>query len=154
MINPGGSPGTSFSKSATTRFNNSQINAARATMPFNKAAQQALRSQSSSAKPGGPPVGQVLNTIAPPVAEVDLPTGGPQLPEPVESFDPAVFQEEKINEVVGTIRTQQFLNSPRVKDAATSVRLKNYFNSTNQSRVPDPRNLLEQVISRLRLGPR
>jgi hypothetical protein len=81
---------------------------------------------------------------------VNLPTGGTGLPpDAAEGFDPAVFQEQKLNEVVGTIRTQEFLNSPRVKDAASSVRLKNFFNNTNTERKPDSRNLLDQVLSRI-----
>jgi hypothetical protein len=160
MINPGGSPGTSFNKSATTRFNNNQINAARALMPFNKAAQDSLRNQTSSANPSGPPVGtqnndpaQLLSGLEPPAqGPVGVPTGGPQLPvEQTQEFDPEVFRENMLDELVGTIRTQKFLNSPRVKDAVASVRLKNFFNHNNPERIPDNRNLITQVLSRLQI---
>jgi hypothetical protein len=157
MITPGGSPGTAFTKSATTRFNNSQIQAAQGTMPHNAAAQASLRKQSSGSNPSSPPVTptfdpNVLQGGGAPQAPqpVNLPTGGTGLPpDAAEGFDPAVFQEQKLNEVVGTIRTQEFLNSPRVKDAASSVRLKNFFNNTNTERKPDSRNLLDQVLSRI-----
>ena len=159
MINPGGSPGTAFSKSATTRFNNSQIKAQQASMPHNAAAQQALRKQYSGSTPGGPPVGptanpnELVSSMVPQGGgEAEIPTGGPQMPLD-EGFDPAVFKENMLDELVGNVRTQQFINSPRVKDAVTSVRLKNFLNSTNPDRVPDSRNLLSQVLSRMKMGP-
>lgn len=157
MITPGGSPGTAFTKSATTRFNNSQIQAAKGTMPHNPAAQASLRKQSSGSNPSGVPVSptfdpKVLQGGGAPQAPqpVNLPTGGAGLPpDAAEGFDPAVFQEQKLNELVGSIRTQEFMNSPRVKDAASSVRLKNFMNNTNPMRKPDTRNLLQQVLSRI-----
>lgn len=157
MINPGGTYGTAFNKSAMSRFNNTKAQAAQMAMPHNQAAQAAIRKQYSKSTPGGPPVsspdpGQLLQGVQPqqPVA---LPTGGPQMPlEQSADFDPEVFKEDLLNEVVGQVRQQQFLESPQVKDAATSVRLKNWFNGGDPTRVEDPRNLLQQVISRARLA--
>lgn len=157
MITPGGSPGTAFTKSATTRFNNNQIKAAQGTMPFNEVAQRSLRKQTSRSNPSGNPVSPTQNPnelLSPggPMGpeQVNLPTGGTGLPqEAAEGFDPAVFQEQMLDQVVGTIRAQEFINSPRVKDAASSVRLKNFFNNTNPSRKPDSRNLLQQVLGRI-----
>jgi hypothetical protein len=157
MINPGSTVGTAFNKSAMTRFNNTKSQAARMAMPHNQAAQAALRKQTSKSKPGGPPAGspdpgQLLQGLEPP-QPVALPTGGPQMPlEQTADFDPEVFKDELLNEVVGSIRQQQFIESPQVKDAATSVRLKNWFNGGDPARVEDPRNLLQQVISRARLA--
>lgn len=157
MINPGGSPGVAFSKSATTRFNNNQIEAQQRAMPFNQAAQQSLRKQSSASNPSGPPASVPRNSnelqgvgglLGP--QQAPLPTGGPVMaPEAAQGFDPAVFQEQALDELVGSIRTQEFINSPRVKDAATSVRLKNFFNNSNPDRRPDSRTLLEQVLNRI-----
>lgn len=157
MITPGGSVGTAFTKSATTRFNNNQVNAAKGAMPFNQAAQQSLRKQTSGSNPSGAPVAptfdvkQLQGGGAPQAPQqAVLPTGGAGLPpDAAEGFDPAVFQEQQLNEIVGSIRTQEFFNSPRVKDAASSVRLKNFFNNTNPERKPDPRNLLQQVLGRI-----
>lgn len=157
MITPGGSPGTAFTKSATTRFNNNQIKAAQGAMPFNGAAQASLRKQTSASNPSSAPVAPTQNpnellapggAMGPP--QVNLPTGGAGLPpEAGQDFDPAVFQEQKINEIIGTIRAEEFINSPRVKDAASSVRLKNFLNNTNPNRRPDSRNLFQQVLGRI-----
>lgn len=152
MINPGGNSSVVHAKSAVTRMNNNLVNAARASMPLNAAAQASLRHQSSSANPSGPPVGNhsqgdPLQGLQP-MAPVELPTGGPQMaPDP--EFDPEVFKQNVIDNVVGQVRTQQFLNSPQVKDAVTTTRLKNVFNSGNPRRSPDSRNLFEQVMSRM-----
>lgn len=157
MITPGGSPGTAFSKSATTRFNNNQIAAQQRSMPFNVAAQASLRKQTSASKPSGPAAAPTQNPnelqlqggpLGP--QQVNLPTGGPALPqEAAEGFDPAVFQEQALDTLVGSIRTQEFINSPRVKDAASSVRIKNFFNATNPDKRPDPRTLFQQVLNRI-----
>lgn len=157
MITPGGSVGTAFTKSATTRFNNNQVKAARGTMPFNAAAQASLRKQSSGSNPSGAPVAPTFNpndlqaSGGPQGPQpVNLPTGGAGLPpEAAQDFDPAVFQEQQVNELLGNIRAQEFMNSPRVKDAASSVRLKNFLNNTNTERKPDSRNLLQQVMGRI-----
>lgn len=159
MINPGSTYGTMFAKSAMTRFNNTKAQAARMAMPHNQAAQAAIRKQTSKSTPGGPPAvagspdpGQLLPGFEPqqPVA---LPTGGPQMPlDQSADFDPEVFKQDVLNEVVGQVRQQQFLESPQVKDAATSVRLKNWFNRGDPARVEDSRNLLQQVISRTGLA--
>lgn len=157
MINPGSTVGTAFNKSAMTRFNNTKAQAAQMAMPHNQAAQAAIRKTYSKSTPGGPPAGnpdpgQLLQGLEPqqPVA---LPTGGPQMPlDQSAGFDPEVFKQDVLNEVVGQVRQQQFLESPQVKDAATSVRLKNWFNGGDPARVEDPRNLLQQVISRARLA--
>lgn len=156
MINPGGSPGTAFTKSATTRFNNNQVSAAQGSMPLNALAQQSLRKQTSQSKPNGAPLSltqnpnELLGGLGPMSPQPSqLPTGGPGLaPDAAQGFDPAVFQESLLDNLVGTIRTQEFINSPRVKDAAQSVRLKNFFNNTNPNKTPDSRNLLQQVLDR------
>lgn len=158
MINPGGTPGTSFSKSATTRFNNSQLNGARAAMPFNVAAQQSLRNQSSGATPSGPPVGPKQNPndlimpFAPEGAPAPLPTGGPALPVEQPKYNPLEFRDKTIDKILEEFRQEKFINSPRVKDAATSVRLKNFFNNSNPDRMPDSRNMLDRVLARMGLG--
>lgn len=153
MLNPGGSPGTTFNKSATTRFNNSQITAARGQMVGNRMAQQALRNQYSKKNPGAPVGGnQSSQAVLPqqPVGNVQLPTGGPQMSEQAaQDFDPSVFADELINNLVGEIRTEQFLESPRVKDAMTSIRLKNIMNSDNPRYRKDPRPLFQQVVSKI-----
>jgi hypothetical protein len=156
LITPGGSPGKAFTKSATSRFNNNQVKAAQGAMPMNALAQQSLRKQSSKSNPNGMPLAPTQNSNdllggAAPMgpAQAQLPTGGPGLaPEAAAGFDPAVFQESIIDNLVGKVRTQEFINSPRVKDAASSVRLKNFFNNTNPNRTPDSRNLLQQVLDR------
>lgn len=157
MLEPGGTPGTAFTKSAATRFNNNQIKAAQGSMPLNAAAQASLRKQSGASHPSGQALSTTRNTndlqgssglLAP--QQVNLPTGVSGLPpDAAQGFDPAVFQEQKLNEIVGTIRAEEFINSPRVKDAASSVRLKNFFNNTNPNRRNDPRNLFQQVLSRI-----
>lgn len=150
MINPGGSPGTSFSRSAMTRFNNNQIRAQQASMVGNPAAQASLRKQTSKSTPAGQPVG---NAVLPqPQAPISVPTGGPQLPvEQTAEFDPAVFQESLLDQVVNEVRTQGFVNSPRVKDAVTTVTLKNFFNATNPQAMPDTRSLFKKILSRLNM---
>ena len=157
MITPGGSVGTAFTKSATTRFNNSQVKAAQASMPLNPAAQASLRKQTSGSNPSGPAVTVTQDPNAflppamrPPAQQANLPTGGAGLPpEAAQGFDPAVFQEQMLDQIVGSVRAQDFINSPRVKDAASSVRLKNFLNNTNTERKPDSRNLLQQVLGRI-----
>lgn len=151
MIEPGGASSVLHAPAAVTRMNNNLVNAARLSMPFNAAAQASLRNQTSSSHPSGPPVGPTGNVSAiqpQPVGQVALPTGGPVGP-PQPDFDPEVFKENLLDTVVGEVRTQNFMNSARVKDAATSVRLKNVFNATNDQKMPDDRNLLEQVINRM-----
>ena len=156
MINPGGSPSVKFSKSAATRMNNNQTNAQRATMPLNQAAQNSFRNQYSGGNASGPPVGptsatSTLQGLEPSQQQIQLPTGGPQLPEPMrEGFDPAVFMENKLNEIVGNVRTQHFVESPEVKDAMTNIRIKNFMNSSNPNYSPDSRPLFELVIARIR----
>lgn len=146
MINPGGSPGTSFSKSAQTRFNNNQINGQRATMPFNMAAQQALRNMKSGAKAGGPPVAPVVDqTQNIPNQQVQQPVGQ----VPLQQTDPAITQENIVNELISNIRREQFINSPQVKDAMTSIRLRNIFNATNPDAAPDTRDLMSRIQARI-----
>lgn len=158
MINPGGTPGTAFNKSAATRFNNGQINAARATMPHNAAAQASLRNQySKKNSTGEPPVGTRPNPNPlqglEPQTPVQVPTGGPSSMGVQDTeFDPAVFMEEAVSTMVGQIRQEQLMESPRVKDAMTAIRFKNIMNSENPNYNPDPRSLFEQVVSRIGLG--
>lgn len=149
MINPGGSPGTSFSKSAQTRFNNNQINGQRATMPFNQAAQQSLRNMKSGGNPGGPPVGpQVQVQPAGNMQVQNQPVGNPVgNPQPYE--DPATIQENIVSELISNIKREQFINSPQVKDAMTSIRLRNIFNATNPDAAPDNRDLLTRIKGRI-----
>lgn len=153
MINPGGS----VTKSAATRLNNSQVSAAQATMPFNAAAQQSLRNTYSKQNKSGPPVGPKPNPSTLPGLEpqqqVQVPTGGPQGPESMaEGFDPAVFAEQQLDQIVGEIRTQQFTESPRVKDAMESIRFRNLMNADNPRYIKDPRPLFEQVVSKIGMG--
>lgn len=147
MINPGGSPGTSFSKSAQTRFNNNQINGQRATMPFNMAAQQALRNMKSGAKPGGPPVAPVADPNGNVPSQVQQQPVG-QMQTPMQQ-DPAMIQENIVNELISNIRREQFINSPQVKDAMTSIRLRNIFNATNPDATPDNRDLVSRIQARI-----
>lgn len=153
MINPGGNPSVLFNKSATTRMNNNQVSAARATMPFNQAAQQSLRNQYSKKNLGQPSVGssnQQVQLPNQPNPQVSMPTGGPQAPmQAAENFDPGVFAEEALDTLVGDIRTKQFLESPRVKDAMEAIRFKNMMNRDNSRYIPDSRPIFEQVIDRI-----
>ncbi len=140
-------------KSAQTRFNNDRTVAAQRSMVGNPAAQASLRKQSHTIKgyKGSPPVGNT--PLIQPQAPVSLPTGGPQLPpEQTEAFDPVVFRENMVNQIVGAARTQEFIESPQVKDALTSVTVRNFFNATNPNATPDNRSILQKVMSRLRLG--
>lgn len=153
MIDP--QAGT-FTKSAMTRANNSKINARRATMVGNSAAQASLINQRSGGTPGGPPVGQTnqpaptapMMPNLPPVGNV--PAVGPTA-APTPTFDPEAFKRDTLSRVLGEIRTQHFLNSAPVKDAMETIRLKNAFNHANPNRVQDSRTLLEQVVNRARL---
>lgn len=149
MINPGGSPGTSFSKSAQTRFNNNQINGQRATMPFNLAAQQSLRNMKSGGTPGGPPVGPEFQVQPAGNMQVqNQPVGNQIGPAPVEA-DPTTIQENFISQLISNIKREQFINSPQVKDAMTSIRLRNIFNATNPDAAPDNRDLLTRIKGRI-----
>lgn len=160
MINPGSTPGTAFSQSAQTRFNNTQINAARASMPFNMAAQQSLRNQTSSSNPSGPPVGsgspvgsmQSPSSLELPMMEpAELPTGGPQMPvEAAQDFDPSVFIEQTLDNVVGQVTADRFFQSPQVKDALTRIKLKNMLNVDNPNATPDPRTTWQRVMQQVR----
>lgn len=152
MINPGGSPGTSFTKSAQTRFNNGQINGARATMPLNAAAQQSVRNMKSGTRKSTPPVGSPT-----PSAANMLPTGG-QAPAPVGNVNPQPqpqinpedIAKGVVDDVVSAVRREQFINSPQVKDAMTSIRLRNIFNATNPDAAPDTRGLMGRVSARIK----
>lgn len=159
MINPGGTPGTAFSQSAQTRFNNNQVNAARSSMPFNMAAQQSLRNQSSLSNPSGPPVGnsggspqQSLSSLELPMTEpAELPTGGPQMPvEAAQGFDPSVFIEQTLDNVVGQVTADRFFQSPQVKDALTRIKLKNMLNVDNPNSIPDQRTTWQRVMQQVR----
>lgn len=149
MINPNVTPGVSTNKSAQTRFNNSQINAERATMPFNTAAQASLRNMKSSAKPGGNSVAPSLSPgpVLPQVKQ--SPVGPMPVPTQAEQIDPNTIKDNILNDVVAKIRQQQFIDSPQVKDAMTSIRLRNIFNATNPNAMPDNRDLMGRIKSRL-----
>lgn len=155
MINPGGSPGTAFSKSAQTRFNNDQINAARATMPFNPSAQSALRDTKSTAKKRGPAVAGPMPDLTQMFGAATAPTQAPQepqvplVPEAPQQIDPVTQTQNLANDTVAQIRQQQFINSPQVKDAMTSIRLRSLFNATNPNAMPDNRDLMTRVKARI-----
>lgn len=140
-----------LNKGAVTRLNNDKVKAAQMSMPHNPAAQAALREQTSEIRGPRTPVGRpeqpVIQNLAP-QRGVSVPEGGPQLP-PQPDFDPAIFKQDMEDNIIGTIRTQQFLNSPRVKDAQTSIQLKEFFNQHNPNRKPDPRDLLDRVVNRI-----
>lgn len=154
MINPGGSPGTSFSKSAQTRFNNGQINAQRAAMPMNQAAQQSLRNMKSGGKPSGPAISAPpdTNLLTPGSVQSQQPPVGsmpqPQLPS-VTPEDATSIKNTILDDLVANVRRQQFINSPQVKDAMTSIRLKNIFNATNPDAMPDDRDLMGRIKARI-----
>lgn len=149
MIAPGGKPGVTFGRSATTRFNNNQIEAQQRSMPHNKAAQASLRRQVSGSKaPKKQAVGKKQpQQNNPPVGNVNIPTGGPQMPAP-EQFDPRVFVEQEINDIVGQMKFDEFANSPQTKDAMTAIKLKNFFNRNNPEYRPDIRPLIDQIGTR------
>jgi hypothetical protein len=100
------------------------------------------------------PVGQQPQSapaVNPIISPAPLPTGGPQLPvEQTQNFDPSVFKDNILDEVLQTAKQQKFLNSPAVKDAVSSITLRNFFNFTNPNAIPDQRSMFRQVISRLR----
>jgi hypothetical protein len=147
MLNPGGTP-------ATTRFNNNQIRAAQLSMPHNAMAQASLRRMGNSGNPVGQPVSSnPIQNVMQSAGPVEIPTGGPQMPvEQTVGFDPGVFKDNVLEDLVNQVRTQKFINSPAVKDAMSSVTLRNFFNATNPNAVPDNRSLMRQVLARLRLG--
>jgi hypothetical protein len=149
MITPGGSPGTSFNQGAMTRFNNGELNAQRAAMPLNLAAQMTLRNQTSASHPSGPPVvNNPVQQLTAPQAPVASPPVMPQSPVP----SPEAVQNNVLNQIVGSIRTQQFMNSPRVKDSQQAVRLKAFFNEGNIDAKPDTRSFFDKVVSRVQNG--
>jgi hypothetical protein len=118
--------------------------------PGANAAQQSLRQQMPKpTQVKTAPVGRLELPERQPQAPVELPTGGPVMPPPEEGFDPEVFKEDMVSNILGQIRTKQFVNSPRVKDATTSVQIKEFFNQNNPNRRQDGRSLIEQVTSRM-----
>lgn len=159
MIEPGGTPGTSFAKSAQTRFNNNQINAARASMPFNPTAQSSLRNMKSTGNAAGPPVGpkqDFSQLISPPQVQnqpvVNGPSGGQAPLAPVQQpnqIDPSTERQKLADDLVRQVRQEQFINSPQVKDAMTSIRLRNIFNASNPNAMPDNRDLMTRVKARI-----
>ena len=141
----------SFNQSAATRFANTRVDAKRHTMLMNPAAQQSLRKQvgSSNISTHRPPVGLHLQPEVD-SSQVEVPTGGPQAPAYMaEGFDPKVFAEEALDTLVGQIRMEKFMESPRVKDAMESIRLTNIMNADNPNYVRDPRSLFEQVVTKI-----
>lgn len=157
MINPGGTPGTSFSKSAQTRFNNNEINAARATMPFNQAAQASLRNMSSTGKAVGPPVGPKpdISSLLPQVQNQPVRPSAPQVSQPLvrepasQPLDQVTETKNLADDLVKQVRQDQFINSPQVKDAMTSIRLRNLFNASNPDAMPDNRDLMTRIKARI-----
>lgn len=146
---------TPLDPGAVTRMANVQKQAARQTMPFNQAAQASLRHQvkgTSAPRTGPPVVTQPQNATLAPQApgSVTVPTGGPQAPQEMAAgFDPAIFAEQALDQIVGEVRTQQFMESPRVKDAMESIRLKNLMNADNPRYVKDTRPLFQQLVSKM-----
>lgn len=154
MINPGGTPGTSFAKSAQTRFNNNQINGARATMPFNAAAQASLRDTSSTGKAGGPPVGSSADPaqlLMPQVQNQPVQGQAPQVPLAPQTQPVGQVTETQnlADNLVKQVRQEQFINSPQVKDAMTSIRLRSLFNASNPNAMPDNRDLMTRIKARI-----
>jgi hypothetical protein len=154
MIAPGEVPGVPQDKRAVTRFANNQIEAKQRGMT--SAAQQSLRRQTGE-KPRQPrEVPQQTALPArrlPSFQQTAIPTEGPALPDAqLQDFDPEVFKADYEDNLVEQIRLEQFMNSEPVKDAQTSIMLKEAFNQNNENRKPDPRNLLDRVLSRLGSG--
>lgn len=152
MLNPGGNVSTVFQKSAATRMNNNVVNGARATMPLNQMAQQSLRMAHNKKNPN-PPVGPTANNPLQglePSSPVQVPTGGPRLSEELgQDFDPSVFYENQLKQIIDDVKTEQFIQSPRVKDAMESVRFKNLMNQGKPNYQPDSRSLFRQVAAKI-----
>lgn len=154
MFNPQSS---ALNPGAVTRMKNAEVAAKQDTMPLNHAAQLSLKQQVKGNGPKGPSLRQNSNELPPLVGPqvhqpVQMPTGGPAMPpEAAQGFDPEVFKEDTVNELLGTIRTNKFINSPQVKDAASSVRFRNFMNNGNSTTAPDPRNFLQQVLDRMKM---
>lgn len=143
-------------KGAVTRMNNTITQGKKNRLvggPGGNAAQASLQKQLSP-KPvakNGPPVGDFEEVLRP--QPINIPTGGPpNLPAQPE-FDPAVFKEDVVNNLLGTIKTNQFLNSAAAKDAKTSVELKEIFNQFNPNKKPDPRSMVDRVVNRMGIDP-
>lgn len=145
---PGVSSGTG-NKSADTRMKNVKKNAKQMGMVGNPAAQASLRKETSQVKVA--PVGKLQVSERQEAQPVELPTGGPVMPEQPE-FNPEIFKEDMTNNIAAQIRTQQFAQSPRIQDATTSIQLKEFFNKSNPDKRNDTRTLLDQIISRTGLG--
>lgn len=148
-------------KGAVTRMNNTITQGKKNQMkvgPGGEIAQQSLKKQLSPkpAPKSRPPVGnnydEVLRTQAP---LVNIPTGGPSSMPPDQSaqFNPEVFKEDVVNNLLGTIKTHQFLNSAAFQDAKTSVELKEMFNQFNPNKKPDPRSMVDRVVNRMGINP-
>lgn len=150
MTNPDGTSSASHNKSAETRFANTLAQGQRQTMPFNRAAQQSIKNQRSVQNPGSPVTQQAVPQINPTgVGFESAPVGNP-----VNSIDSNIqpevsSQEQSIESIIAKIRQEQFINSPQVKDAMTSIRLKNIFNSTNPNVKPDSRDLMARIKARV-----
>lgn len=142
-------------KGAVTRINNDQVRAKQMQMPHNQAAQMSLKEQTSEVRKGSNPVGRgsmpspkgALQNLAP-QRGLSLPEPASELANPPE-FDPDQFNKDMEDNILGQVRTEQFLKSPRLKDALTSIQLKEFFNQHNPRRKPDPRDLMDRVISRM-----
>lgn len=166
MINPGGSVGVTFNRSAATRMNNNLVNGARATLPGpgNQAAQQSLRNQYSKKNPGapvGPNVNQPVKQMQAPMQAsmqqpMELPTGGPQAPPEMgngmEAADALLDPMAQMEQLIEEVKQKQFEESPRVKDAMEAIRFKNLMNAENPRYQPDSRSLFEQVVARIGMG--
>lgn len=147
-------------KGAVTRMNNTITQGKKNQMkvgPGGNIAQQTLKKQLSPQPVANsqPPVGNNYKDVITP-SPVNIPTGGPspqaQMPNQPE-FDPEVFKEDVVNNLLGTIKTHQFLNSAAAKDAKTSVELKEIFNQFNPNKKPDPRSMVDRVVNRMGINP-
>ena len=142
-------------KGAITRMNNTITQGKKNRLaggPGGNAAEASLQKQLSP-KPvakDGPSVGQ-SQVLRP--EPINIPTGGPPNLPPQPEFDPVVFKEDVVNNLLGTIKTNQFLNSAAAKDAKTSVELKEMFNQFNPNKKPDPRSMVDRVVNRMGINP-
>lgn len=144
-------------KGAVTRMNNTIIQGKKNQMkvgPGGQIAQQSLKKQLSPppAPKSRPPVGNNYNDVLTP-SPVNVPTGGPSPMPQQPEFDPEVFKEDVVNNLLGTIKTHKFLDSPAAQDAKTSVELKEMFNQFNPNKKPDPRSLVDRIVHRMGLNP-
>lgn len=148
-------------KGAVTRMNNTITQGKKNRLaggPGGNAAEASLQKQLSPKpvakgrwNPRGEFVPEFPEVLRP--EPINIPTGGPPNLPPQPEFDPAVFKEDVVNNLLGTIKTNQFLNSAAAKDAKTSVELKEMFNQFNPNKKPDPRSIVDRVVNRMGINP-